>query len=247
MKRGLLATICLACAGLTGCSEADQKAFGELFAQSLAAATQQTTAQQTATPKSTTLISPNVPNPCCAELSPNVLAAIQSDSREVKFLATGLAKNSPGPYNIGQICMIWYGLAYSWSYVNDPRGIEYVAKAEDSARLLAGDCDDFAVLMASMIESVGGSARLIGAYRQNAAHMFAEVYIGHTQQEANLAANYIGSLDQLRQYGAKQLHYRTDKDGCWLNLDWSAGYPGGPYFQSENEVIIYPDGRCECR
>ena len=50
--------------------------------------------------------------------------------------------------------MITYFL--NWVYVNDPAGTDYYAKASESLRLLRGDCDDYAILMASLIESIGG-------------------------------------------------------------------------------------------
>ena len=38
-----------------------------------------------------------------------------------------------------------------WNYISDPQGLDYFAKASESAQLLAGDCDDHAILMAASI------------------------------------------------------------------------------------------------
>lgn len=181
----------------------------------------------------------------CEKITPVITKAITPSDRNVRNLAVGLAKYSPGEYNIWQICMIWYGLKNTWSYVNDPRGSEYVASASDSAVLMAGDCDDFAVLMSSMIESIGGRSRIVAAQNEQGGHMYAEVYLAQDNIGAGKLIDDIAKLDRKRSNVAKEFSYRTDLSGCWLNLDWSAEHPGGPYFPATFEVIIYPDGRCE--
>jgi len=180
----------------------------------------------------------------CEKITPIITKAITPSDRNVRTLAVGLAKYSPGQYNIWQVCMIWYGLKNTWSYVNDPRGIEYVASASDSAQLLAGDCDDFAILMASMVESVGGSSRIVAAQNEQSGHMFSEVFLASNKIDAENLISDINNLDQKRDSSAKKFHYRKDSGGFWLNLDWFAEYPGGPYFPSTFEVLIYPDGKC---
>jgi len=37
------------------------------------------------------------------------------------------------------------------------------------------------------------------------------------------------------------LNTTFDKDGVWLNLDYSAKFVGGPYFASDLRVALYPD------
>ena len=44
----------------------------------------------------------------------------------------------------------------NWNYVSDPKDEEYIAKASESVKLLAGDCDDHSILMAACIKSIGG-------------------------------------------------------------------------------------------
>jgi hypothetical protein len=180
----------------------------------------------------------------CEQITPIITKAITPTDRNVRTLAVSLAKYSPGQYNIWQVCMIWYGLKNTWSYVNDPRGSEYVASAGESAGLLAGDCDDFAILMASMVEAVGGSCRIVAAQSKTSGHMFSEVFLASTKNEADSLINDINNLDQKRSREEKFFYYRGDSEGFWLNLDWFADYPGGPYFPSTFEILIYPDGRC---
>jgi hypothetical protein len=45
----------------------------------------------------------------------------------------------------------------NWNYVSDPQDEEYIAKASESVKLLAGDCDDHSILMAAAIKAIGGT------------------------------------------------------------------------------------------
>ena len=38
-------------------------------------------------------------------------------------------------------------------------------------------------------------------------------------------------------------HWHKDSTGFWLNLDWSADYPGGPFSEANRLLVIYPNGR----
>jgi hypothetical protein len=54
-----------------------------------------------------------------------------------------------------KIWQINYWTANNISYVSDPRGQEYIASAAETLEIKGGDCDDFAVLLASLYEAVG--------------------------------------------------------------------------------------------
>jgi transglutaminase-like putative cysteine protease len=101
-------------------------------------------------------------------------------------LARQLAKKYPGPYDINQICAIYEYLVAQWKYVDDPRGIEYIAPASISAKNLAGNCEDFAALMAALIESIGGQSRILIASSQKEWHAYTEVFMEHDSIWLNL-------------------------------------------------------------
>ena len=99
--------------------------------------------------------------------------------------AVVIAAKYPGEYNIDQIASIYDYLKDGWYYVNDPRGIDYYSSASETLQLGkelkcvgAGDCDDFAILMSALIESIGGTTRIIIAYNKNSGHAYTEVYLG---------------------------------------------------------------------
>ena len=44
-----------------------------------------------------------------------------------------------------------------------------------------GDCDDFAILLGALVESVGASSRIVFAYGPGGGHAYTEVYLGKAQ------------------------------------------------------------------
>jgi len=143
--------------------------------------------------------------------------------------AVNLASKSPGNYNFGQVCAIFDQLYTKWKYVNDPQGAEYVAKASESisASNLSGDCDDFAVTMCACIIAIGGEARINTAWGPQGGHAFTEVDVTGLN-ETNMKKTI---RRMFKQYAIGSLNTRVENGRTWLNLDWQASYPGGPYFR----------------
>lgn len=153
----------------------------------------------------------------------------------VRNEAVSIAGKDEGEYNIGQICDIFDYCYNNWKYVNDPKEKEIFEYASNTiSNGLNGDCDDFAVLMCSMILSIGGDARINFAYQKDQGHAFTEVNIGETKVEDYISKRYKDVYSNIGIYS------RIDKDGNhWLNLDWFAKYPGGDYFEYENGTSYY--------
>ena len=152
-----------------------------------------------------------------------------------KSFANQLAKRAPGPFNFKQVCEIFNYCYSNWSYVNDPKYNEYVARASESiASSLSGDCDDFAVLMASCIIAIGGDASITSAYNDDSGHAYAELNIRDMDMEEIATV-----LEEMYPHvSLDEIHTRTDDYGVWLNLDWQANYPGGRYWEA-NERNAY--------
>jgi len=117
----------------------------------------------------------------------------------------------------------------NWNYVSDPKGRDYIAKATESLQYLSGDCDDHSVLMAACVKSIGGTPRLI----HTGGHIYPEILIGDKNDLETI--NYlIKKVLFVKESKGKQIHYHIDERGqIWLNLDYTATYPGGPFMSEE--------------
>lgn len=145
-----------------------------------------------------------------------------------KQFANSLAGKSPGNFNAGQICEIFDYCFTNWKYVNDPNGHEYVASASETIEgNLAGDCDDYAILMASCMLAIGGNACVNTGFGSEGGHAFTEVDIASIGESAMKTA----IMNHFPQYSNSHLNTRRDGNHLWLNLDWWASYPGGNYFR----------------
>lgn len=121
-----------------------------------------------------------------------------------------------------------------WNYVNDPKGQEYFASGSESLLYFSGDCDDHAILMCSAIKSIGGSMRLIHTGK----HMYPELLIGK-EKDLEIVTYLISSELFKNQSKNKTLYFHRDEKGnIWLNLDYTARYPGGPFLGEEVLSIL---------
>jgi len=117
----------------------------------------------------------------------------------------------------------------NWNYVNDPKNSEYIATAGESVQHLSGDCDDHAILMSAAIRAIGGTPRII----HTGGHLYPEMLIGTKAdlETANYLIKEVLFRDESR---GKEIHYHIDERGqVWLNLDYTASYPGGPFMSEE--------------
>lgn len=116
-----------------------------------------------------------------------------------------------------------------WNYVNDPKEGDYIATASESLMYFSGDCDDHSILMAAAIRSIGGTPRLI----HTKGHIYPEILIGSLLDLEKV--NYlVKNVLFVKESYDKTLHYHIDERGqVWLNLDYTAKYPGGPFMSEE--------------
>jgi hypothetical protein len=116
-----------------------------------------------------------------------------------------------------------------WNYVSDPKEGDYIASATESLLYFSGDCDDHSILMAASVKAIGGTPRLI----HTKGHIYPEILIGSNIDLEKV--NYlIKNVLFENESNHKQLHYHVDDRGqIWLNLDYTATYPGGPFLSEE--------------
>lgn len=116
-----------------------------------------------------------------------------------------------------------------WNYVSDPKEGDYIATASESLLYFSGDCDDHSIVMAACIRSIGGTPRLI----HTKGHIYPEILIGSIDDLEKI--NYLIKNELFKNESSKRiLHYHIDERGqIWLNLDYTANYPGGPFLSEE--------------
>lgn len=165
-----------------------------------------------------------------------ILNAIEYDNPKVRnfaLLATTKYFRDVKGYNEYRLQIqsfaVFKEIQNRWNYVNDPKGKEYIARATESLIHFSGDCDDHAILMAAAVRAVGGTPRLI----HTGGHIYPEVLIGDKKDLE--AINYLIKEVLFKEESkGKELHYHIDERGkIWLNLDYTAKYPGGPFMSEE--------------
>lgn len=165
--------------------------------------------------------------------------------------AVKLAARTEGPFHVEQVAEVWAGVRKEWRYVNDPQGREYFASASESIQNgYIGDCDDFAVTLASMVIAIGGKARVVLMDGPRGGHAYAEACVeGDPSKVASALLKHYKTKFKSYLIGSsipKAISYRASTDcPIWLNLDWSAAVPGGPYEKEQWAVAIYESGKTE--
>jgi hypothetical protein len=203
------------------------------------------------TPLLPPIAAPETPAPPPETPASRIAKAFDPMDPVTRNTAARLAARSQGPFHVEQVAEIWTAVRLKWRYVNDPRGRDYFASARESIENgYVGDCDDFAIVLASMVTAVGGEARVVLMTGPQGGHAYAEACVQGTPPQVAAALN--------RQYRARWRTYlagaaaprtisyrRSDACPIWLNLDWNAAVPGGPY-QAETEALaVWEDGRTE--
>jgi hypothetical protein len=136
-----------------------------------------------------------------------------------------------------QICRQLSLLKYvkeNFRYVPDPSSFDYFASPQESIELMAGDCDDYTILIASILKAIGANVRIIWAPK----HVYPELYCGDKMN----FEKYVSAIYTLfeQEIGQKQIYYRIDKNGnYWINIDYTDLYPGSVYQSNEVLSVIY--------
>ena len=138
-------------------------------------------------------------------------------------------KGYPEYRTIIQCFAVFKEINSRWNYVSDPKGKDYIATASESLQYLSGDCDDHSILMAACVKSIGGIPRLI----HTDGHIYPEILIG-SRKDFETVNYLIKEVLFKKESAGKNIHYHIDeRNQIWLNLDYTAHYPGGPFLKEE--------------
>lgn len=131
--------------------------------------------------------------------------------------------------NVRQIMGIRDYMISHWHYIHDPALDKDTWRAADVTIQLShkgkfpGDCDDFAILMASLAKQIGLKSRVVGAYSSLGGHAFAEFLL---KNRNDLSNSILNSFDRFK-----------DEQGIWVSLDWFEGSDHANY-NIQREVIV---------
>ncbi len=121
----------------------------------------------------------------------------------------------------------------NFRYVPDARRDEYYATPRETIlNGLGGDCDDHSILMASSLTSIGSSCRLVIIE----GHMYPEMFVGDKKD----FEMFQQAIKQFFTQKMDKIFYHEHNGEYWINLDYTASYPGGPYLSDSIKLVIYP-------
>jgi len=127
---------------------------------------------------------------------------------------------------------LWKYINANFKYVNDPQRDEYFATARETIlNGLGGDCDDHSILMAAAMKSIGANCRIV----LTRTHAYPELQCPD-KESLNLTKEAIIHLFGDKQINELSYHIRNGQ--YWVNLDYTANYPGGPYLSDTAYAII---------
>lgn len=118
---------------------------------------------------------------------------------------------------IDQILTVKKHIQANWHYVYDPALDKDTWRSAEATIALkyngkySGDCDDFAILMASFARQIGLNSLVIGGFNEDGmGHAFAVFQLNESQ------------IDEVSKYN---VDYHADPSGSayWVSLDWFSG------------------------
>jgi transglutaminase-like putative cysteine protease len=120
----------------------------------------------------------------------------------------------------------------NFHYVSDSKRDEYFASARETIlNGLGGDCDDHSILIATCLQSIGARCRIVLIE----GHAYPELYCGDSK-EFQVMQQAIIHLFQ--DQNIKEFHFHENKGEYWINLDYTARFPGGPYLNNQVYATI---------
>ncbi|MBP1651117.1 MAG: transglutaminase domain protein [Bacteroidetes bacterium] len=120
----------------------------------------------------------------------------------------------------------------NFRWVPDTRRDEYFATPQETIQNgMGGDCDDHSILMVSCLQSIGARCRIVLIQ----GHAYPELYCGN-KEDFEVMKQAIITL--FPHPSIKEVHYHEMKGEYWINLDYSARHPGGPYLNDKVYALI---------
>jgi len=120
----------------------------------------------------------------------------------------------------------------NFKYVSDSERDEYFASPRETIlNGLGGDCDDHTILMVSALKAIGGHCRMV----LTEGHLYPELLCGDKKSFERMQQAIIHLFGD---EAIDNMYYHEQNGQYWINLDYTAKYPGGPYLSETAFAII---------
>ncbi|MFA6530112.1 MAG: transglutaminase-like domain-containing protein [Candidatus Micrarchaeia archaeon] len=158
----------------------------------------------------------------------------------VREAAADAVSKHPGAFSINQLLDIYDWMHTNVFYHNVPIDMWPPYPPSETLTTKSGDCKNQAVVIASMVEAIGGSARVL--YIPECRHAFAEVYLGNNQDVDELN-NAIWAHYPQAKGKSTNWHYSKNENNeteNWFIFDTAGGwFPGNTIPECLNASRVY--------
>lgn len=123
-------------------------------------------------------------------------------------------------------------IRFHFQYVPDAKRDEYFATPRETIlNGLGGDCDDYAVLMASCLRAIGGITRIVVIR----GHAYPELYCGDKKGFENMQSAIVQLFSD---QSIQKIFFHEHDENYWINMDYTALHPGGYYLNNEVLTVV---------
>ncbi len=119
-----------------------------------------------------------------------------------------------------------------FKYVPDSERDEYFATPRETIlNGMGGDCDDHTILMVSAMRSIGARCRMV----LTEGHLYPEMYCGNKEEFETFQKAVVHLFGK---EVSGNIYYHEENGRYWINLDYTARHPGGPYVNDKAYAIF---------
>ncbi len=150
------------------------------------------------------------------------------DLEATRSLVTNILANNSYVYSIQAVADAFDWVQRNIAYQDDPN--DYWQSASETLSWRTGDCEDQAILLASMIDQMGGNARV----NIIDGHAFASVFVG---SDESVLANVTTAISSHYQTSVP-VYFVNDTTGYWMVID-STGFPYAGGLPTLSGPVLY--------
>ena len=133
---------------------------------------------------------------------------------------------------IVRVLSLFKSINNNFKYVSDSKRDEYFASPRETIlNGIGGDCDDHTILMVSALKAIGAHCRMV----LTEGHLYPELFCGDQKSFERMQQAIVHLFGNQT---VDNIYYHEQNGQYWINLDYTARYPGGPYLHEIAYAII---------